>query len=128
MTAFVRRSISFVRSFVRSSIRSFVRSFVRSFDFVTGGNVLLQHFSRRVLYRWLYSLWKSVIYVLMSHFSRHVLYRWLCSLWKSVVQPAIIRSFSLTVNASLFAYRWQQVTTAQARTVGRLAGASQRIG
>ena len=32
-----------------------------SFDFVTGGNVLLPHFLRRVLYRWLYSLCKSVM-------------------------------------------------------------------
>ena len=74
------RSISFVRfrsfefrsfDFVRSI--SFVR--FRSFDFVRlisivpfrssrpGGNVLLPHFSRHVLYRWLYSLWKSVMYI-----------------------------------------------------------------
>ena len=50
---------------------AFVRSFARLFDFVrsisldivrfvTGGNVLLPHFYRRVLYRRLYSLRKSV--------------------------------------------------------------------
>ena len=49
--------------------------------------------------------------MLLPHFSRHVLYRWLHSLWKSVMYLVITRSFSLTDNASLFA-RWQQTTTA----------------
>ena len=62
--------------------------FVRSISFVTGGNVLLPHFLRRVLYRWLHSSCKSVT----------------CNL-------SDITFFSQTVNASLFA-RWQQATTA----------------
>ena len=86
MTAFIN---SFVRSLVGSLefVRSFdlVRSFVRSISFAAGGNVLLPHFTCRVLYRWLYSLWKSVICVLLPHFLCHVLYRWLYSLWKSVI-------------------------------------------
>ena len=49
-----------VTAFVRLFVRSFVRSFVCSILLVTGDNVLLPHFLRRVLYRWLHSLWKSV--------------------------------------------------------------------
>ena len=56
------RSLHFVRyiSFVTFCSLHFVRciSFVR---FVTGDNVLLPHFLRCVLYRRLYSLWKSVM-------------------------------------------------------------------
>ena len=91
----------FVDSLVRWFVRPFVRSFVRSFNFLrvpsisfrsitivtitavvdcrlpciscTGVNVLLPYFSRRVLYRWLCSLWKSAMYVLLQHFSRRVL-------------------------------------------------------
>ena len=84
MTASVRsfvrfRSFDFVRSisFVRFRSFDFVRSIssvrFRSFDFVSsipfvrfrslrpGGNVVLPHFLRRALDRWLYSLWKSVM-------------------------------------------------------------------
>ena len=38
--------------------------------------------------------------MLLAHFLRRVLCRWLYSLWKSVMCLAIIRSFSLTVNTS----------------------------
>ena len=55
VTVFVRYIL-----FVTFRLLHFVRSFyfVR---FVTGGNVLLPHFSCRVLYGWLYSLWNSVM-------------------------------------------------------------------
>ena len=58
-------------------VTAFVCSFVRFRSLRPGGNVLLPHFSRRVLYRWLYSLWKSVMW------------------W------AILRSYSQTINARL---------------------------
>ena len=69
MTASARSFHSF-RSFV--SLHS-----VRFVIFHSYGNVILPHFLRRVgrvLYRWLYSLWKSVMYVPLPHFSRCVLY------------------------------------------------------
>ena len=70
MTAFVRsfvrfRSFDFVRSisFVRFRSFDFVRPifFVRFRSLRSGGNVLLPHFSRRVLYKWLYSFELSPI-------------------------------------------------------------------
>ena len=74
---------------------AFVRlfDFVRSIYLVTGGNVLLPHFLRRVFYKWLYSLWKSVMYLLLPHSLRRVLYRWLYSLWKSVNVMSDITTF-----------------------------------
>ena len=103
--SFVRfRSFDFVRSisFVRFRLFDFVRSisfvrfhsfdFVRSNSFVTPGcNVLLPHFSRRVRYRWLYSLWKSV----------------------NVMND--ITTFIFAELLMLFA-RWQQTTTAHLST------------
>ena len=67
------------------------------------------------------SLWKSVMYVLLLHFSRRVLYRWLYNVQfveTHNVMSNILRSFSRTVNA-----RWQQTTTAHSES--RLTRGSQ---
>ena len=96
--SFVRfRSFDFVRSisFVRFRPSDFVCSisFVRfrSFDFVRSISFVLFNLVRYARAAMCY----------LPHFSHRVLYRWLHSVYKSVMQLTTIRSFSLTVNAIL---------------------------